>query len=123
MPVLDSSFLIALQNGDDNARQLLAEISDQPLLVPSIVVVEFLTRYGTARKRAYQELQRSFTLVHTSGDWVFEAAAQRRRLRQQRRSIRLADFWISTWAFLHDTMVITTNEKDFRALGVKTKGW
>lgn len=123
MPVLDTSFLIALQDGDQNARQLMAEIADQPLLVPSIVAVEFLTRYGTTKKQAYQEIERAFTVVHTTPQWVLESAAHRQRLRRQRRSIRLADFWISTWAVMNDTIVVTTNEKDFRALGVKTQSW
>lgn len=123
MPVLDTNFLVALQSGDEAAAGLLREIARQPLLVPSVVAVEFLTPYGARAKRAREELDRAFEVVHTSEAWVETAARFRERLRKERRSIRIADFWIATWAVLHDTEVVTKNVKDYEAMGVATLSW
>lgn len=123
MPVLDTSFLIALQAGDEKALELLATMKDEPLLVPGIVAVEFLTPFGAKAEKTYVELDRSFSLVHTSADWVLAAARLRQRLHRERRSIRLADFWIAAWAVLHDTPVVTRNATDFAAMGVATLTW
>jgi len=123
MPVLDTNFLIAVQEREASALRLLAEIQREPLLVPSIVAVEFLTPYGAAAREAYEELDRAFTLAHTTPEWIQGAAKLRGRLRKEGRSIRLADFWIAAWASRHDTIVITRNGKDFEGMGIKTRAW
>lgn len=123
MPVLDTNFLIALKDEEPAATRLLNDLRGETLLVPSVVAVEFLTPYGPKATLAHEELARAFTLVHTSGDWVLAAAKLRNRLRREGKSIRLADFWIATWAALHDTFVVTKNVKDFEALGVESRGW
>jgi predicted nucleic acid-binding protein len=126
MPVLDTNFLIALQERDEAAMALLASMQREPLLVPSIVAVEFLAPYGAnARdaKDAYEALERSFTIAHTDAAWIEAATKLRARLRKAKKSIRLADFWIATWAVAHGTSVVTKNVKDFEAIGVKTSTW
>lgn len=123
MAVLDTNFLIALHDREGPALRLLDELRGEVLLVPSVVAVEFLTAYGRRAPEAYAELERAFTVAHTDGDWVREAARLRARLRREGRSIRLADFWIATWAHLHGTFVVTRNERDFEALGVRARRW
>lgn len=123
MPVLDTSFLIALESGDEPAERLLKTLHPQPLLVPSIVAVEFLTPYGDEAERALEELARAFHLCHTSKPWMIEASKLRHRLHQEGESIRLVDFWIATWASLHDTSVVTRNARDFEPMGIPLEIW
>lgn len=122
MPVLDTNFLIALHEREASAIRLLETLQGEPLLVPSIVAVEFLTAFDDPTE-AYDELERGFQFVHTSREWVRTATLRRQKLRRQGKSIRLADFWIATWAFLHDTFVVTRDAKDFQALGVAARTW
>lgn len=123
MPILDTDFLIALHQEDEAAVRRLVELQHEPLYIPAIVAVEFLTPFGPRARRAYEELGRAFTLVATSPEWVMAAANLRHRLRKEGRSIRLADFWIATWAVLYETPVVTRNAKDFRATGVDVIAW
>lgn len=123
MPVLDTNFLIALQAGEEGAVRLLNDLRGERLVVPAIVAVEFLTPYGTRAPKALEELHRAFTVTHTSDEWVLAAARLRQRLRREKRSLRLADFWIAAWAVHEDTAVVTRNVKDFDAMGVATRSW
>lgn len=123
MAVLDTSFLIALENEDQQAMELLQWLDNEPLLVPDIVAVEYLTPYGEKAPRAYDELERAFHLVSTSPEWVLEASRLRHRLHERGVSIRLVDFWIATWASMHDTAIVTRNEGDFEAFGVPIETW
>ncbi len=124
MPVLDTSFLIAAWAEDQAALRLLDEIAAEPLVVPAVVAVEFLSGISPAdHDRVLDGIERRFTHAHTSREWASAAAQRRIHLRRQGRAIRTADFWISCWADLHDTYVITRNVRDFEALGVKARGW
>lgn len=123
MPVLDTNFLIALQDQDRAALTLLDEVHTERLLVPSIVAVEFLTGYTRGRREAHEALDAAFDVVHTDAAWIHTASQLRDRLRSKRRSIRAADFWIASWAVLHDTPVISRNVKDFEAMGVECRSW
>lgn len=123
MPVLDTSFLIALEGKDEDAIDLLERLEGRPLLVPDIVAVEYLTPYVEETERAYEELQRAFHLVSTSPQWILEASRMRHRVHEEGSSIRLVDFWIATWARLHDTSIVTRNEGDFEPFGVPIETW
>ncbi|MEA3200621.1 MAG: hypothetical protein QOE90_2049 [Thermoplasmata archaeon] len=123
MPVLDTNFLIALDSQDEAAIALLHELRAERLLVPDVVAAEYLTPLGARAAEGYQAIARAFTPASTSKEWVLAAAALRQRLRKEKRSIRLADFWIAAWAELEDTFVVTRSEKDFAAMGIKTRAW
>jgi predicted nucleic acid-binding protein len=123
MPVLDTNFLIALARADAGAKRLLESIARQPLRVPSVVAAEFLAPYGAQRAEVLRNLERSFEIVHTGPAWVEAAARQRHELARSKASIRSVDFWIATWAFLHDDAVVTRNVADFQALGAPTMTW
>ncbi len=122
MPVLDTDFLIALQQQDPDAQRLLDSIQHETLYVPSIVVVEFMTGFED-QAGALEAIASSFTIADTDVAWALELAKQRRRLRKTGAKIRVADFWIAGWAWLHDTVVVTRNEADYRPLGVTVLGY
>lgn len=123
MPVLDTSFLIRLQAGDERAQALLTELKGEPLVVPPWVVVEFLTGHTGEPQRVLGELDRAFTLVQTTPAWALEAARLRRELHERGARIRLPDFWIATFARLMDTFVVTQNTKHFAAFGIGVRSW
>lgn len=123
MPVLDTNFLIALEDGNPAALALLTDISSEELVVPAVVAAEYLTHSGARRSRALEELERAFTIRNTSRTWIETAAAHRSSLAQQGVRFRLPDFWIGIWALAEKTYVVTQNENDFRALKVKTRSW
>ncbi|MHB8632934.1 MAG: type II toxin-antitoxin system VapC family toxin [Thermoplasmatota archaeon] len=123
MPVLDTNFIIACALGDPGAVQLLSSMAGENVVVPSIVAVEYVTPFGPHHEGALAALEKSFTLAHTSRAWVLAAGRLRQELHARRKTIRLADFWISAWAVLEDTYVVTRNVRDFEALGVKTRTW
>lgn len=123
MPVLDTSFLIRLQSGDPAARALLQEISEESLVVPPWVVVEFLTGHTSKPETVLEDLNRAFTLLQTTPQWAVDAARLRRALREKGAKIRLPDFWIATFAKGLRTYVVTQDVKHFAALGVPTRTW
>jgi predicted nucleic acid-binding protein len=123
MAILDTNFLIALKANEATAVELLGELEGEPLLVPSIVAAEYLTRFGADPVDAYQELDRAFTIVQTSPEWVKVAGHLRWSLQGKRRQVRRPDLWIGVWARLHRTFVVTRNEKDFGALGIEVRRW
>ncbi|MHB8632558.1 MAG: type II toxin-antitoxin system VapC family toxin [Thermoplasmatota archaeon] len=64
MTVLDTSFLIALERGDDRARHCLQKIEGSPMRVPAIAWIEFLgVKKGVARQRATARLSAGATLA------------------------------------------------------------
>lgn len=123
MPVLDTSFLIRLQHGDPAARALLKELSGEVMVVPPWVVVEFLTGHTGRPERVLADLDRAFTIAHTTAAWTLEAAKFRKELHRKGAKIRLPDFWIATYARLLDTDVVTQNREHFEALGVPIRSW
>lgn len=123
MPILDTSFLIRLQAGDEAARALLEAIKDETLVVPPWVVVEFATGHTSKPERVLEDLTRAFTLLQTTPQWAIDAAKLRRVLRAKGAKIRLPDFWIATFAHGLRTYVVTQDTKHFAALGVPTRSW
>lgn len=122
MPVLDTNFLIALDDPDDQADTLLAQLGPG-VVVPAVVAAEYLTGSGRHAASDLDRIARHFLVAHTSAAWIQAAAALRRKAREQGRRPRLADSWIAAWAIVHDTYVVTRNVKAFEALGVKAKSW
>lgn len=123
MPVLDTSFLIRLQAGDPAARTLLTDLTGETLVVPPWVVVEFLTGHTGRPERVLADLDRAFTIAHTTAEWMLEATRLRKELHGKGAKIRLPDFWIAAYARLLDTAVVTQNTKHFDAFGVPTRTW
>lgn len=123
MPVLDTSFLIRLQAGDRDALALFAEISNEMLVVPPWVVVEYVTGHGGKPERLVEELDAAFTLLQTSPKWALDAAKMRRALREKGAKIRVPDFWIAAFAKGLRTYVVTQDERHFASMGVPTRSW
>lgn len=123
MAVLDTSFLISLQEGDEAAEALLRELSEELLVVPPWVVVEYLTGHTARPERLLEELDRAFTLVQTTPQWAVDAARMRRSLRGKGIKIRLPDFWIASLAAGLRPPVVTRNVRHFESMGVATRTW
>jgi predicted nucleic acid-binding protein len=124
MPVLDTSYLIAMRQGDEAASRMLDDLESETLHVPAVVAAEYLTGLAPSeRGPTLLALQSQFSLAHTSPDWIATAAEVRANLRGRGRVIRSADLWIACWATLHDTYVVTRNVKDFETLGVEARSW
>lgn len=120
MPVLDTNFLIALDDKDEAARGLLAELAGERLLVPSLVAAEYATGFVNPEPEL-ERLAAAFQVEQTTAGWMRAAAKLRRTLRG--KAVRRNDVWIAAWASLHATYVVTRNEADFKALGVATRSW
>ncbi len=123
VPVLDTSFIIALEGGDAAARARLVELRDHLLVVPPWVVVEYLTGHTGRPERVVEDLDRAFTLVDADRRWAIAASRFRKGLRARGARFRLPDFWIATFARMLDTPVVTQDVRHFAALGVETLSW
>lgn len=122
MAVLDTSFLIALEEREEGAVAWLEAHRDEEHFVPNFVAVEYLTGH-TAVEEALDLLEASFTLCHGDVSWIRTSVALRKALRREGARFRSPDFWIAAWAQHLETVVVTRNERHFRALGVPVETW
>lgn len=122
MAVLDTDFLIALEQREDSAVAWLHNHRDDEHLVPDVVAVEYLTGH-TEPEAVFGLLQASFTIAHGNPEWIRTSVSLRKRLRMKNVRFRTPDFWIACWAHHHDMPVITRNRRHFKPLGVRTETW
>lgn len=117
MPVIDTTFLIDLELGVDQAKSCLQGLQGQTLVVPAVVAVEYLTLSADPEDDLAQ-LRRGYSMPEGKDAWILVAAALRRDLHAQGAKIRIPDLWIAAWARLLKTYVVTANARHYRAMGV-----
>lgn len=127
--ILDTSYLIDLFAGDQAAFEVGITLSEDGVVqrVPSPVVMELA--YGASfggddeqRKvqnalRMYPIVEQDETIAHRAG--VLLATADSTAGGES--GIDKVDPMVAAVADIHDEPVLTANERDFEALGVKTK--
>jgi predicted nucleic acid-binding protein len=122
MAVLDTDFLIALEQDDAGAVEWLHERREEEHLVPDFVVVEYLTGHSEPEE-ALDLIEKSFTILHGDLEWIRASVSLRKKLRRKGVRFRTPDFWIASWAHYRKAPVITRNRRHFRALGVPAVSW
>ena len=122
MAVLDTSFLIALEQGDEAAVAWLRAHRTEEHVVPDFVAVEYLTGH-TAEEEALARLDEAFRIAHGDMDWVRASVRLRKSLRTRKARFRTPDFWIAAWGQYLGTVVVTRNVKHFEAFGVPSEAW
>ena len=122
MPVLDTNFLIALEQGDEDAVQWLRDHRAAEHHVPDFVAVEYLTGH-TEADAAFDALQAAFVIAHGDPAWIQSATRMRKSLRSDKVRFRTPDFWIAAWADHLGTSVVTKDAAHFRPLKVTVESW
>lgn len=118
MPVVDTSYLIALQQGDDDAVQMarLLEDGDAPLLIPAIVWLEFLVGFtGRARAARRRFLRDRFLFCPVDEDVAESALRLQDGLKTSGRPMAWADLLIAATA-MHVGEPVLTAAGDFEDL-------
>lgn len=122
MAVLDTNFLIALEQREKEAIKWLQEHRLEEHFVPDFVVAEYLTGHSDAEK-ALDLLDASFTIAHGNPGWVRSSYARRKTLRKKNVRFRAPDFWIAAWAHHLETSVVTRNIDHFKDFKVVAETW
>ncbi len=122
MAILDTTFLIALEQREKGAKKWLNEHRYDEHFVPDFVIVEFLTGH-TEADEALDLLDASFTIAHGDLDWVRSSASLRTVLRKKKVRFRAPDFWIAAWAHHLQTAVVTRNLDHFKDFNVPVETW
>lgn len=122
MAVLDTNFLIALEQRETRAEQWLAEHQNEEHFVPDIVAIEYLTGH-TAHEEALEVFEASFTIAHGSLEWIRSSVVLRQTLRKRKRRFRSPDFWIAAWARHLQTSVVTRDTRHFQAFEIPVETW
>ena len=119
MPVLDTTFLIDLQRGNERARSLLEAMAEagEDMVVPAQVAVEFLSGVRDP-VAALRRLEAAFTLAPADRDHALVAAGLAREARARGAFPGWADVNVAAHARLEATFVLTANAKHYAELGV-----
>lgn len=117
MPVLDTTFLIDLQRGDERARGILEAMADagEDLIVPAQVAVEFLSGVRDA-PAALRRLEASFVLAPADRDHALVAADLARAARARGAFPGWSDVNVAAHARLESTFVLTANARHYADL-------
>jgi len=122
--LLDTTVLIDQARGRHGALELVASLFTEPndLLTCDVVVAEALSGGSDREIAIVREFIGAMEYVPTHPDAAAWAGETRRRL--GRTSARgLADAIIAGVAWHNDAIVVTRNQSDFEALGVRVLGY
>lgn len=114
MPVLDTSFLIDLEQGLPAAVRAMGTLDSQPLTVPFQAATEYLA--GTEAPESGLDLLQCSYEVSTPTTLHLLAAA---RLAKGTRRPQWGDIHIAAVALTLGTYVVTADAADFASLGCR----
>ncbi len=119
MAILDTNVLIRQARGEPIVEQALLHLAaaGEPLRVPAIAVAEFLDGADDPIA-ALATVHRSFDVVPSNDNLLLEAAQIRKNARRKGAKVAWPDALVAAQAALDGTFVVTTNKRDFTALGV-----
>jgi predicted nucleic acid-binding protein len=118
MPVLDTTFLIDLEEGLPEAAAALGLLQGQELVVPGHAAFELMA--GTDTPLALLAGLRNSYHVRMATDRHLVAGAEiRRRLARTRRRPSWGDLYIAAEAVVSSTYVVTADARDFKAMGCR----
>lgn len=120
MPILDTTFLIDLDRGLDEARTALAWAVDrgEDLVVPAQTATEYISGFDDPVANL-SDLERSFRVVPYGRDHIVETARLVRLAYEKGAFPGWADAQIASVAWLEGEPVLTANQDHFRALGCR----
>lgn len=116
MPVLDASFLIDLETGNEQAQSALQHLLGQDMIVPGQSALEVMSG-NEEPAAALNALRASYRLLLPRDETLVAGARLRLTARREGRRPSGGDVYIAAEAHLHATYVVTANPKDFKALG------
>lgn len=117
MPILDTNFLIRLDEDDPVAVRTLRKIDQDHLVVPYQAALEFAC--GTDDPEAsLMDIDSTFTLERPEQETLEIAVRLIADNRKKNLRTQTGDAWIAASASLRADYVVTTNKRDFRALGI-----
>jgi predicted nucleic acid-binding protein len=121
MAILDTTFLVDLQHGEDAAQAALHALADGPerLVVPAQAAIEYLAGMKDP-VAGLTDIERSFELVPLVRENILEAARLGRQGLQEGSFQGWADTQIVATAQLMGAEVVTADPDDFRAYGCET---
>ena len=121
MAILDTTFLVDLQHGEDAAQAALQVLADGPerLVVPAQAAIEYLAGMKDP-VAGLTDIERSFELVPLVRENILEAARLGRQGLQEGSFQGGADTQIAARAQLMGAEVVTADPDDFRAYGCET---
>lgn len=116
MTVLDTSFLIHLERGDEKAEAVLEELEGQsgPLRVPAAAWVKFLSTFPPRQRgEAVRRLEASVSFEPFSREAADEAARLQHDLLREGRGLGWHDLQVAAAAlYLRETLV--SSDRAFR---------
>jgi predicted nucleic acid-binding protein len=117
--LLDTTVLIDHAAGQAGAVEVVRRLFSEPndLYVCDAVVVEALSRGGSAERDGILALVQALEYVSTSPEAALWAGESRRRLRHSSPP-RLGDAIVAAVAWSLDATVVTRNPRDFEVQGV-----
>lgn len=121
MAILDMTFLVDLQQGEDAAQAALHVLADGPerLVVPAQAAIEYLAGMKDP-VAGLADIERSFELAPLVRENILEAARLGRQGLQEGSFQGWADTQIAARAQLMGTEVVTADPDDFRAYDCET---
>lgn len=126
MAVLDSSFLIALQQGEGGALELLSRLASesQPLRVPASAWAEYFCGFPVAERRRFQRELEATTVFEPVDRGHADTAAQlQHELLRQGLPLSWSDAFIAATAVLVREPLVSNDEAFDRVPGVERVGW
>ncbi len=117
MKVLDASVIIAAQRGNQDARDVLARLQQEPeaVILPTIALLE--VRAGSRVARKWQvhlaDLQSAFEVVPLDEDAARLGGRVARQLARQGKKLHSADAAVVGCGALRGATVIVTADRDF----------
>src|SRR5687768_11293028 len=118
MPVLDASFLIDAQTGEQTALSAFEHLRGQRLLVPYQAALEFVAGFEDAIP-AYRTLRENFEVVVPDEDQLLLAAKLFQESTAKGARVSWSDLHIAVLARLEDDILLTADERPMRALGAR----
>lgn len=118
MAVLDTTFLVDLQHGEDAAQAALHVLADQPErhLVPAQAAVEYLTGMDDT-VAGLNDIQRSFELAPFVSEHVLEAARIAEDTLNEGDFPGWADLQVGATAVLTGSELVTADPEAFVPFG------
>lgn len=118
MPVVDTNVLILASAGDEASLAALRRAAeDGPLILPAIVVSEYLAGVQDPAK-VLRDLHRSFAVAVPDDAFLLRTAALRAGLRGATPRPKWNDIQVAAVALEAGTYVVTRTVGDFKRLGV-----
>jgi predicted nucleic acid-binding protein len=118
--VLDASVIIAAQRGNQQAREVLAELQQQPesVILPTIALLEVRAGSRVARKWHSQlaDLQTAFEVVPLDEEAARLGGRIARQLARQGKKLQSADAALVGCGALRGATVVVTADRDFDQL-------